>query len=189
MFIREEREREGGGGEGGGGERERERERERKIGIVDMRQIPFCSLNVHVVMTNFPLMKFLELLQDYCLHICFSGYQDSKTSLHGVISHRDNTHLMLRPPSHLEESHDMTSCKLYHSHSVVSAVLNAKQLVVSAGRRSAGGAVPTNKPTGVTLNKEDNSGTRSAKLTVSYYNETLKYKTLCVEQSSKLCAP
>ena len=103
-------------------------------------------------------MKFLELLQDYCLHLCFSGYEDSKNTLYGVASHRDNTHLMLRAPSHLEESHDVTECKLYHSHSVVSAVLNAKQLVVSAGRRSAAGAVPHNKPTSVTLNKEDNSG-------------------------------
>ena len=118
------------------------------------------SIN-HAVMANFPLMKFLELLQDYCLHLCFSGYQDSKTSLHGIASHREgshHTHLMLRPPSHLEENSGMTSCKLYHSHSVVSAVLNAKQLVVSAGRRIAGGALPPSKPTGVTLNKEDNSG-------------------------------
>ena len=112
-------------------------------------------------MTNFPLMKFLELLQDYCLHLCFSGCQDSKTTVHGVVSHREgshHTHLMLRPPSHLEENHDMTSCKLYHSHSVVSAVLNAKQLIVSCGKRSAGGALLPSKPTSVTLNKEDNSG-------------------------------
>ena len=113
------------------------------------------------VIGSFPLMKFLELLQDYCLHLCFSGYEDSRNTLHGVVSHRDNTHLMLRAPSHLEESHDVTECKLYHSHSVVSAVLNAKQLLVSAGRRSTSGAVPHSKPTSVTLNKEDNSGIKN----------------------------
>ena len=107
-------------------------------------------------------MKFLELLQDYCLHLCFSGSQDSKTTVHGVSSQREgsrHTHLMLRPPSNLEDNHDTASCKLYHSHSVVSAVVNAKQLVVSAGKRSASGALLPSKPTGVTLNKEDNSGT------------------------------
>ena len=111
-----------------------------------------------IVMANFPLMNFLELLQDYCLHLCFSGYQDRKTTLQGIASHRDNTHLMLRPPSQLEENHDVASCKLYHSHSVVSAVLNAKQLVVSAGRKPMGSSTASNKPTNVTLNKEDNSG-------------------------------
>ena len=114
------------------------------------------------VMTSFPLLKFLELLQDYCLHLCFSGCQDSSTTFHGVVSQiegRHHTHLMLRPPSNMEENHNIASCKLYHSHSVVSAVLNAKQLIVSAGKRSVGGALPPSKLTGVTLNKEDNSGT------------------------------
>ena len=110
-------------------------------------------------MANFPLMKFLELLQDYCLHLCFSGYQDSKGMLHGGVSNGDNTHVMLKLPSLLEENQDMSSCKLYHSHSVVSAVLSAKQLIMSAERRSTSGAIPPNKPTSVTLNKEDNSGT------------------------------
>lgn len=113
-------------------------------------------------MTNFPLMKFLELLQDYCLHLCFSGCQDSNTTFHGVVSQiegRHHTHLMLRPPSSMEENHHIASCKLYHSHSVVSAIVNAKQLIMSAGKRSASGALPPSKLTGVTLNKEDNSGT------------------------------
>ena len=112
-------------------------------------------------MANFPLMKFLELLQDYCLHLCFSGCQDSKTAFHDVSQKEGShhTHLMLKTPSNVEENHDITSCKLYHSHSVVSAILNAKQLIVSTGKRSAGGALPPSKLTGVTLNKEDNSGT------------------------------
>ena len=112
-------------------------------------------------MANFPLMKFLELLQDYCLHLCFSGCQDSKTAFHDVSQKEGShhTHLMLKTPSNMEENHDITSCKLYHSHSVVSAILNAKQLIVSTGKRPAGGALPPSKLTGVTLNKEDNSGT------------------------------
>ena len=129
-------------------------------------------MSVSSVMANFPLMKFLELLQDYCLHLCFSGCQDSKATFHGIISQKEgshHTHLMLRTPSNLEENHDITSCKLYHSHSVVSAVLNAKQLIVSAGKKSAGGALPPSKLTGVALNKEDNSGTSTTRTLKSIY--------------------
>ena len=48
------------------------------------------------------------------------------------------------------------SGQLYHSTSVVSAVVNAKQLVVSAGKRI--GTPVSAKPSPVTLSKEDNSG-------------------------------
>ena len=54
------------------------------------------------------------------------------------------------------------SGQLYHSTSVVSAVMNAKQLVVSAGKRL--GTPLSAKPSTVTLSKEDNSGVHNVQL-------------------------
>ena len=110
------------------------------------------------------LNKFLEILQDYCLHTCFAGCHDNSATPHSHASLKDNSqqpHLMLRPSDRSDEARENSSCRLYHSHSVVSAVLNAKQLVFSAERRigSGGGTPLINKPVPVTLAKEDNSGT------------------------------
>ena len=62
---------------------------------------------------------------------------------------------MVRSSEHAGGQEDLSG-RLYHSHSVVSAVANAKHLVASVGKKM--GTPVNTKPSPVALSKEDNSG-------------------------------
>ena len=120
------------------------------------------------VMAVFPLEKFLGLLMDHCLHLCMTGRYDNPTgSTQHQLQQQDHRHHLLHHTvlgsSNQSDQFDWKeggggSSRLYHSHSVVSAIVNAKQLVLS-GLRKGGGVLPSaTKPTSVTLDKDDNSG-------------------------------
>ena len=118
---------------------------------------------ISTALSSFPVEKFLELLQDHCLHVCFTCHHDytnvpnSCASLHEKQQH---AHLLLRQPDRgSDNARDKSLCRLYHSHSVVSAILNAKQLVGGSNRRGGGTPLLSKPSTLVTLSKEDNSGT------------------------------
>lgn len=102
--------------------------------------------------------KFLELLQDYCLHVCLTCNQNDdngSSDNHASFQERkQHTHL-LRQPDRSDDTREKSLCRLYFSHSVVSAILSAKQLVVS-GKKGGMGTPLLSK--GVTLTREDNSG-------------------------------
>jgi hypothetical protein len=53
-----------------------------------------------------------------------------------------------------------SSCRLYHSHSVISAILSARQLVTNAAAGSKKMATPLSatRPAQVELSKQENSG-------------------------------
>ncbi len=102
---------------------------------------------------------FLGLLQDFCLHVCLTCNQSCGDSVDGHTSlqeRKQHAHL-LRQPDRSDDMREKSLCRLYYSHSVVSAILSAKQLV-SSGRRGStgpGGSIISK----ITLSKEDNSGT------------------------------
>lgn len=104
--------------------------------------------------------RFLELLQDYCLHVCltcdhnYGDGADGHTSFH---ERKQHAHL-LRQPDRSVDTRVKSLCRLYHSHSVVSAILSAKQLVMGGGKKGGGGTPLIKGSTLVTLSKEDNSG-------------------------------
>jgi len=107
--------------------------------------------------------KFLEVLQDYCIHLSLTSSHDDTVNLEGG-SLQERHHLLGRP----QDRCDMVSLErvdvgcLYYSHSVVSAILSAKQLVAgTGGGKGGGGSTPrsmTKPPAQVILSKEDNSG-------------------------------
>lgn len=109
------------------------------------------------MLANFPTERFLELLQDFCLHMCLTSshtYGDSLDGHASSLERKQHAHL-LRQPDRSEDTREKSLCRLYYSHSVVSAILSAKQLVLSSVKKGGGGAVPHKM---VTLSKEDNSG-------------------------------
>lgn len=101
---------------------------------------------------------FLGLLQDFCLHVCLTCNQSCGDGVDGHTSlqeHKQHAHL-LRQPDRSDDMREKSQCRLYHSHSVVSAILSAKALVGSGRKGSAGpGSAIISK---ITLSKEDNSG-------------------------------
>ena len=120
---------------------------------------------VFVAVREFPMEKFLEVLQDYCVHLSLTGSHEDTVGLDGgSASLQERHHLLGRP----QDRCDMVSLErgdvgcLYYSHSVVSAILSAKQLVAgTGGGKGGGGGTPRNMtkpPALVTLSKEDNSG-------------------------------
>ena len=115
-------------------------------------------LLLHAVLSSFPMESFLGLLQDFCLHVCLTCNQSCGDSADGHSSFQDrkqHTHL-LRQPDRSDDMREKSLCRLYHSHSVVSAILSAKQLVSSGKKGSAGPG--SSIMTKITLSKEDNSG-------------------------------
>jgi len=64
---------------------------------------------------------------------------------------------MVRLSEHAGGQEDLSGC-LYHSHSVVSAIVNAKHLVASAGKKMGTPVNTKPSPESVTLSMEDNSG-------------------------------
>lgn len=109
------------------------------------------------MLSSFPMERFLELLQDYCLHVCLTCHQNNSDVSENHTSfqdHRQHTHL-LRQSDRSDDTREKSLCRLYHSHSVVSAILSAKQLV--SGSKKGGMGTPLISK-GVTLTREDNSG-------------------------------
>ncbi len=103
------------------------------------------------------VVKFVELLQDYCLTLCSSGLRDDQTTPTSHTLSHGQSQLLLQLLEKSEEIQEKVSSRLYHSHSVVSAIRNANQLIVNAGKKlgGGGGGQLANKPT---VSKEDNSG-------------------------------
>ena len=107
----------------------------------------------------FPLVKFLEVLQDYAMHLCLTAGRSDGPSSQG------HTHLMGHP-AHQSRSllggagEGSASCRLYHSHSVISAILSARQLVTNAaaGGKKLGTPLSATRPAQVELTKQENSG-------------------------------
>ena len=88
--------------------------------------------------------------------MCLTGnynYGDGSDSQASSLERKQHAHL-LRQPDRSDDTREKSLCRLYYSHSVVSAILSAKQLVLGSGKK--GGGVPLKL---VTLSKEDNSGT------------------------------
>ena len=105
------------------------------------------------------MKTFLGLVQDHCLHMCLTGMQEA------VPSSWDARALERQ---HLQESKE--TCRLYHTHSVSSAILCGKQLVASP-RFARGSSVSSilgsqglmkQSSMSVSLDKEDNSGRQQA---------------------------
>ena len=118
-----------------------------------------CFAHQFLAISSYPLDKFLELLQDYCLHVCLTcnhSGTDAPDSSPSNQGRKQQDHL-LRQPDRSEDTRDKSLCRLYHSHSVVSAILSAKQLVVGSGKK-VGTPLISKPSTLVTLSKEDNSG-------------------------------
>lgn len=109
--------------------------------------------------------RFLELLQDYCLHVCLTCTHNSGLSpdTHTSLQDKKQHAHLLRQPDRSDDTREKSLCRLYHSHSVVSAILSGKQLVVGSGKKGGGGGTPliSKGSTLVTLSKEDNSGMES----------------------------
>ncbi len=125
---------------------------------------------VFIELRDFPIEKFLELLQDYCVHLCLTcrhdGTSNNSSSLDGSpASLQERHHLLGSLQDRCDAAWDRgdLGC-LYYSHSVVSAILSAKQLVGGAGMggalKTGGGGTPrmAKSATMITLSKEDNSG-------------------------------
>lgn len=126
--------------------------------------------------------KFLELLQDYCLHSCLTCHHDSTATSEGnSTSLQERHHLLMRPLDRSDMSWDKDMGCLYHSHSVVSAILSAKQLVMTGSmKKGGGGGTPrmAKPPTLVTLSKEDNSGRSQADQELAFKSHLM---VLCVD--------
>lgn len=90
--------------------------------------------------------KFLELLQDYSVDLCLHGNTSEATS-----AVCDEAKRRGKKESQVEGG----GGRLYHSHSVVSAITAGKQLLLSAKGKPV---AHSQKPLQVTLTKEDNSG-------------------------------
>ena len=59
------------------------------------------------------------------------------------------------------EGAESSSCRLYHSHSVISAILSARQLVTNAtngGGKKMTTPLSATRPAQVELSKQENSG-------------------------------
>ena len=108
----------------------------------------------------FPLVRFLEVLQDYAMHLCLTAGRTDGTTPQG------HTHLMGHPANRSSggagESSD--SCRLYHSHSVISAILSGRQLVANsaAGAKKMVTPLSATRPAQVELSKQENSGEPSS---------------------------
>lgn len=105
-----------------------------------------------LVSAAFPLVQFLEVLQDYSMHLCLTDRADGAKP-QGLTHH---PHLMGHP-LHLSGERESLSCRLYHSHSVISAILSARQLVTNAGKKLHTPLSAT-RPPQIDLSKQDNSG-------------------------------
>ena len=103
------------------------------------------------------LIKFLELLQEYCLILCSSSSYDNQPTPTSHTLSQERSQLLLHLLEKSEEMHEKLSSRLYYSQSVMSAIRTANQLVVNAGKKlgGGGGGQLANKPT---ICKEDNSG-------------------------------
>ena len=104
----------------------------------------------------FPVVRFLEVLQDYSLHLCLTADHTDGAKPQGLSRH---THLMGRPTNRSDELEN-SSCRLYHSHSVISAILSARQLVANAasGSKKLNTPLSATRPPQVELSKQENSG-------------------------------
>ena len=108
------------------------------------------SLSLHAA---FPLVRFLQLLQDYSLHLCLTADHSIAATPTHPTPHPHLVSLASNQSSELANS----SCRLYHSHSVISAILSAKQLL-SGGAKKQATPLSANMPPQVELTKQDNSG-------------------------------
>lgn len=94
--------------------------------------------------TAFPMNKFLEFLQDYSMDLCFHGNmpEGSAALCEGGEGKRH------------DKKDSQSGGRLYHSHSVVSAITAGKQLLQGIKGKPA---THFQKQPQVTLSKEDNS--------------------------------
>ena len=100
------------------------------------------------------LIQFLEVLQDYSIHLCLTDCADA-------VKPKDLTHQphLMGHPMHLSGERESSSCRLYHSHSVISAILNARQLLTNAASgKKLNTPLSATRPPQVELSKQDNSG-------------------------------
>ena len=103
------------------------------------------------------LIRFLEVIQDYALHLSLTASRAD-----GPAPPHSNDHLLSHPlqrAEHLDSAH--SSCRLYHSHSVISAILSARQLVTNAasgGKKQQSTPLSATRPAQVELSKQENSG-------------------------------
>lgn len=90
------------------------------------------------------------------MHLCLTADRADGAKPQGLAHH---THLMGHP---LHWSGDVgnSSCRLYHSHSVISAILSARQLITNAasGGKKLNTPLSATRPPQVELSKQDNSG-------------------------------
>jgi hypothetical protein len=103
-----------------------------------------------------PLVGFLEVLQDYAMHLCLTARHSDDSAPQG------HTHLMGHPAHRSSlggAGESSTSCRLYHSHSVISAILSARQLVANAaaGGKKLNTPLSATRPAQVELSKQENS--------------------------------
>jgi hypothetical protein len=100
---------------------------------------------------------FIKLIQDYCLHLCLTG-KDEMT--HMSLSKNTSSPMALHPYQK-NENRSKQTCRLYHTHSMLSAILGGKNLVSKVGTRGGPpvmtGVPPKQLPTQPSLDKEDNS--------------------------------
>ena len=118
------------------------------VGVNGLPHQRLCCDEVNTsVGSTLPMTKFLELLQDYSVDLCLHGSEST-----GGIGERggaDGGQCKRR-----DKRAEGPSGRLYHSHSVVSAISAGKQLLTVKGRPLA----HSQKPSQVILSKEDNSG-------------------------------
>ena len=143
-----------------------------------------------VAVRDFPMEKFLELLQDYCIHLCLTCRYENSSGLDGnSASLQERHHLLVRPQDRYDGSWERDLGCLYYSHSVVSAILSAKQLVTGSGLKGGGGTPHMTKPPSlVTLSKEDNSGGWSLKWSGGC-GDVLHVGIVICTYTSKYCLP
>ena len=112
---------------------------------------------------------FLQLIQDYCLHLCLTGGQEITPPPSSILSSSLLTPVRALPPFLQQQNRE--TCRLYHTHSVTSAITCGKQLLAGPSRLGAQSRLSTSSGMGlmgmgkmsgpaapVMLDKEDNSG-------------------------------
>ena len=98
------------------------------------------------------MAKFLELLQDYSVDLCLHGsmLENTAAANEGADGSGPSGQSKRR-----DKKDSLSGSRLYHSHSVVSAITGGKQLLLTVkGKPMA----HVQKPPQVTLSKGDNSG-------------------------------
>ena len=99
------------------------------------------------------------------MHLCLTARHSDDSAPQG------HTHLMGHPAHQSSlgggAGESSTSCRLYHSHSVISAILSARQLVANAaaGGNKLNTPLSATRPAQVELSKQENSGENNSLVT------------------------